>query len=186
MINLDLHRALFAEMRASLVQERPYLDTVLPHRVPAVRNHAFKSTKGMCRYPNPRKGLVGYQIDYSVTLFALATEEANRNTMVHEICHAFNHSMGGKGHDRGWKRLMFRFTGSAERCYTASEKVFGANADLVRQAAAARRTGRRSRYRAECGCICGPIQASRMRKGTAVYRCRHGKLTQDTILTEIK
>ena len=124
-----------------------------------------------------------YRVEYSAKLFPLATPENRRNTMVHEICHILGHIVGGKmAHDRVWKILMVACGESPQRCYTASERNFGENADVVRAASKARRKGRQGqRSQAKCGCWMGPVQRRRLLAGTHTYRCRHGKLTKEMI-----
>jgi predicted SprT family Zn-dependent metalloprotease len=38
------------------------------------------------------------------------------NTMVHEIAHAINHHIGGRGHDWQWRDIFVTFGGTGERC----------------------------------------------------------------------
>tara|TARA_R110000772_G_scaffold219593_2_gene330147 strand:- start:1849 stop:2607 length:759 start_codon:yes stop_codon:yes gene_type:complete len=43
------------------------------------------------------------------------------NTMVHEISHAINHKLGGRGHDWQWKQIFMSFGGDGNRCSDDAE-----------------------------------------------------------------
>lgn len=63
-----------------------------------------------------------YSYQKKITLSRYVIEHSDRemsgwiNTMVHEIAHAINHMLGGRGHDRQWKTIFEYFGGSGERC----------------------------------------------------------------------
>jgi len=45
------------------------------------------------------------------------------NTMVHEIAHAVNHILGGRGHDNQWRDIFMSWDGTGERC--SKDVTFG-------------------------------------------------------------
>jgi predicted SprT family Zn-dependent metalloprotease len=149
-------------------------------RCEAVWNGRLSASMGRAKGKNTIFGTT-YKIEFSPKLFALATPEARRNTMIHEICHVLGHALSGKmDHGRVWKRLMVICGESPERCYRTDEKTFGANAAVATADSKARKRGRRERTPAKCGCLIGPVQLKRLKAG-AVYHCRHGKLTKEMI-----
>jgi len=115
-----------------------------------------------------------YTIEFSPKLYALATEEKILNNMRHEIAHAYAHRLTGRmGHDNAWRHMMVVFGELPQTKYTICEKNFGDNASEVMRAALKRR---RKRVRVHCSCgsktlTCGPVQAKRLKAGTARYRC---------------
>lgn len=76
-----------------------------------------KNANGLCSPRNRTIYLSTYVIEN-------ATREMSGwiNTMVHEIAHAINHHLGGRGHDRQWKSIFLQMGGSGERC--SSDVVF--------------------------------------------------------------
>lgn len=70
-----------------------------------------KRANGICSPSNKKIELSSYIIDN-------ATREMSGwvNTMVHEIAHAINHELGGRGHDRQWKAIFLSLGGNGERC----------------------------------------------------------------------
>jgi predicted SprT family Zn-dependent metalloprotease len=70
-----------------------------------------KGANGVCSPNRKRISLSEYVIDN-------ATREMSGwvNTMVHEIAHAINHELGGRGHDRQWKAIFLSLGGNGERC----------------------------------------------------------------------
>ena len=77
-----------------------------------------KNANGLC---SPRRRT----IFLSTYVVENATREMSGwiNTMVHEIAHAINHHLGGRGHDAQWRRIFLSFGGSGERC--SSDITFG-------------------------------------------------------------
>jgi len=71
-----------------------------------------------------RKGANGMCSSYRKKIFLSAwiIENGERemegwiNTMVHEISHAINNILGGRGHDRQWRTIFLSFGGSGDRC----------------------------------------------------------------------
>jgi len=46
-----------------------------------------------------------------------------KNTMIHEIAHAINHHLGGRGHDYQWRNIFLHLGGSGERCSRDAKKI---------------------------------------------------------------
>jgi len=70
-----------------------------------------KRANGLCSPRNRTIYLSTYIIEN-------ATREMSgwENTMVHEIAHAINYHMGGRGHDWQWKNIFLSFGGTGDRC----------------------------------------------------------------------
>lgn len=80
-----------------------------------------KGANGVCSPSNRTLYLSSYIIESS-------TREMSGwvNTMVHEIAHAINHHLGGRGHDIRWRDIFLSFGGTGDRC--SKDVTFG---DLV-------------------------------------------------------
>ena len=73
---------------------------------------------------NDKKQAVGFCSPKVRTIYLSKwfVENANRNfemwvnTMVHEIAHAINYHLGGRGHDNQWKHIFFSLGGNGQRC----------------------------------------------------------------------
>jgi predicted SprT family Zn-dependent metalloprotease len=100
------------------------------------------------------------------------------NTMVHEIAHAINHIMGGRGHDWQWRDIFTSFGGSGERC--SSDVTFG---NLIEKPI--------SKYTLVCN-SCGSQSPSHKikKRASACGKCCNekngGRYTSEFILEQIK
>lgn len=103
-------------------------------------------------------------IRLSAPLWPRAGEHEHRRTVLHELCHLVAHARHGRRirpHGPEWRALMETLGADASRCHYID------------------RTGlRRVRPRQLARCACrthalGAVRAERLRRGTAIYRCRH-------------
>ena len=103
-------------------------------------------------------------IRLSAPLWPRADEAQRRATVLHELCHLVAHARHGRRirpHGAEWCALMQALGVDPERCHHVD------------------RTGlRRARSRQVARCACrthalGAVRADRLRRGTAIYRCRH-------------
>lgn len=86
---------------------------------------------------NDRKRALGLCSPRNRTIYLSSwfLDNANRemsgweNTMIHEIAHAINHHLGGRGHDRQWRNIFLSMGGSGTRC---SKDAITYNDDLVK------------------------------------------------------
>ena len=103
------------------------------------------------------------QIRLSRPLWARASEEERRETVIHEACHIIDYIINGEmcGHGRLWKRLMWKCGIRAERCHEVDRSGLA-----------------RKRAKVAASCMCGAIseigaiRAKKIREQNAVYRCR--------------
>jgi len=73
--------------------------------------HDKKRSFGTCKSTQKTICLSRYMVEN-------ATREMSgwENTMIHEIAHAINHILGGRGHDWQWRYIFLGMGGSGERC----------------------------------------------------------------------
>lgn len=73
--------------------------------------HDKKRANGTC---------YAYQRRISLSQWVIENSERGMegwiNTMVHEIAHAINHILGGRGHDAQWRAIFISFGGTGDRC----------------------------------------------------------------------
>jgi len=100
------------------------------------RGRDFKLTDMGWKFAfNDRKGANGVCSPRSRTIYlsTYVIENSTRemsgwiNTMVHEIAHAINYHMGGRGHDWQWKNIFLSFGGTGDTC--SKDVTFG---DLIK------------------------------------------------------
>tara|TARA_R110000851_G_scaffold196444_3_gene347397 strand:+ start:5593 stop:6348 length:756 start_codon:yes stop_codon:yes gene_type:complete len=100
------------------------------------------------------------------------------NTMVHEIAHAVNHIMGGRGHDRQWRDIFMSWGGTGDRC--SKDVTFS---DLLKNPV--------SKYTLHCE-SCGKTSPShkKKRRASACGKCckekNGGRYTDRFVLEQIK
>jgi predicted SprT family Zn-dependent metalloprotease len=70
-----------------------------------------KRANGVCSPRNRTLYLSTYVLEHS-------TREMSGwiNTMIHEIAHAINHHLGGRGHDARWRDIFITLGGTGDRC----------------------------------------------------------------------
>jgi predicted SprT family Zn-dependent metalloprotease len=118
-------------------------------------NHRFTSKMGLARYNTN-------EIELSGPLFARASEEDKRQTVIHEACHLiayYRYFTMGTGHKQLWKETMRKCGVEALRCHNVD------NSDL-----------RRNTNRHASICSCGQTysvsaRVARKIQQLYVYRC---------------
>ena len=83
-------------------------------------NFAFNDRKralGLCSHRERKIYLSSYFIEHNTREMKMWV-----NTMIHEIAHAINHQLGGRGHDWQWRNIFMSFGGDGNR--TSSDAEF--------------------------------------------------------------
>ena len=123
----------------------------------SVTHNNRKRAFGVCRY-NKR------QIELSALLVPAMTEDAIRDTIIHEIAHALT---PGHNHNRVWKMKCIELGGDGQRCGGANKYKDGAVGQATIQQSLAK-------YTLTCP-VCGEAY-HKNRKPTRSHSCgKHGK-----------
>jgi len=77
-----------------------------------------KRALGLCNYRTRTICLSTYLLDNTQREMS-----GWENTMIHEIAHAINHHLGGRGHDRQWRNIFLHMGGNGERCSSDAKKI---------------------------------------------------------------
>lgn len=120
-------------------------------------NSRMRTTMGRCRYSSA-------EIHLNPRLWLRAGWEERRDTIRHEVAHLLARKLDRRaGHGKLWKRVAVACGARPERCHGVHTRDLEVKRKRLPMA------------RARCGCrgwIIGSGRASRIRKGTAKYRCR--------------
>ena len=73
--------------------------------------HDKKKSFGTCKSTQKTICLSRYLVETTIREMS-----GWNNTMIHEIAHAINHTLGGQGHDWRWRNIFLGMGGSGERC----------------------------------------------------------------------